>query len=74
MLKQELYNFWNNLKQRINTKELVNFYINPKEIWYIHSWINIWYESNGKWLDFKRPVLVIKKVWNLFFVASMTTR
>ena len=53
---------------------MIHKFVNPREVWYIHQWINIWYEENGKWGDFKRPVLVIKKVWNLFFVASMTTR
>lgn len=35
--------------------------------------INIGNESNGK-QDFRRPVLVMKKVGNLFFVVPMTTK
>ena len=74
MIEKEKYKFWNILKQKLNSCNKENFYVNAKEIWYIHNGINIWYESNGKWLDFKRPVLVIKKVWNLFFIFSMTTK
>ncbi len=74
MIEKEKYKFWNILKQKLNSCNKENFYVNAKEIWYIHNGINIWYESNGKWLDFKRPVLVIKKVWNLFFIVSMTTK
>jgi hypothetical protein len=35
--------------------------------------INIWYEENGK-NEFKRPVLVIKKVWTLFLVVALTSK
>lgn len=35
--------------------------------------MNVGNESNGK-QDFRRPVLVVKKVGNLFFVAPMTTK
>jgi hypothetical protein len=37
-------------------------------------WINIWCESNWKWNDFKRPILVLKKIWKMFLVVSMTTK
>ena len=62
-INKERYNNWNNLKQDINYSELKNFYVKEKQVWYIHSWVNIWFESNWKWEDFKRPVLVIKKIW-----------
>lgn len=65
---------WNELKQDIHFSDVKEFYVKAKQVWYIHKWMNIWYESNWKWLDFKRPVLVLKKVGNLFFVVSMTTK
>jgi len=68
------YNNWNNLKQNINISKIPEFYVKEKQIWYIHNWLNIWFESNWKWDDFKRPVLVLKKVGALFFVATMTTK
>jgi len=73
-MENNKFNIWNNLKQEIhfwNEKEL---FVNTKEVWYIYKWINIWFESNWKWDDFRRPVLVLKKVWSLFFVVSMTTK
>lgn len=73
-MEKEKFNKWNELKQEINFSKIEDFLIKEKEVWYIHKWINIWFESNWKWDDFKRPVLVLKKVWNLFFVVSMTTK
>jgi len=35
--------------------------------------VNIGYEENGK-EEFTRPVLVIKKVGNLFFTVALTTK
>ena len=69
----KLFDLWNTVKKQIHSSGSCKF-INEREVWYIHQWINVWYEENGKWNDFKRPVLVIKKVWNLFFVVSMTTK
>lgn len=73
-MENEKYNKWNKLKQEINSIELKEFYIKERQVWYIHNWVNVWYESNWKWVDFKRPVLVLKKVGALFFIATMTTK
>ena len=62
----------NSVKKKVDSQERDGF-VNPREVRYLHQWINVWNEENGKWGDYKRPVLVIKKVWSLFFVASMTT-
>lgn len=64
---------WNTLKKEIDISEEILF---PKvwEIWYINIWINIWNESLWKGDRFKRPVLIIKKLWNMFFCVSMTTK
>ena len=74
MLTKEKYNNWNSLKQEINFWKEKEFYVNPREIWYINVWANIWSETFWKSFNFKRPVLVIKKVWNLFFCVSLTTK
>ncbi len=71
---QEKFNKWCKVKKKVDKKILKNFYVKQQEVWYIYNWKNIWYESNWKWDDFKRPVLVLKKVWSLFFVALMTTK
>lgn len=73
-MESNKFNIWNNLKQEINFRNEKELFVNAKEVWYIHKWINIWFESNWKWEDFRRPVLVLKKVWSLFFVVSMTTK
>lgn len=71
---KELFDEWNGLKKEIDEKVLENFHIRPREIWYIHMWKNIWFESNGKSQTFKRPVLVLKIIWTMLFVVSMTTK
>ncbi len=69
----EVFDEWNKEKKLLITKEQESFYVNEREIWYIKLGVNIWNESNGK-KDFRRPVLVIKKVWSMFFVVPLTTK
>ena len=76
---RELYDERNRTKKEIHfeSKEYIgkapSFFINEREIRYVRLWVNVWYEENGKkW--FLRPVLVIKKVGNLFFVVAMTSK
>jgi mRNA-degrading endonuclease toxin of MazEF toxin-antitoxin module len=68
----QAFDEWNEEKKKIHKKEEVRF-IKEREVWYIALGQNIWNESNGKQL-FLRPALVLKKVWNMFFVAPMTTK
>ena len=74
MITKEKYNSWNILKQNINFWKNENKYPKPWEIWYLNVWLNIWSESSWKGIFFKRPVLIIKKLWNLFLTISMTTK
>lgn len=61
-------------KQKISSEWLIKtLFINSREIWYTKMWINIWYEENWK-KEFVRPVLTIKKVWNLFFTVALTSK
>lgn len=64
---------WNEEKKSIHVLDPDEFYLNEREIWYVKLGMNVGNESNGK-QDFRRPVLVVKKVGNLFFVAPMTTK
>jgi mRNA interferase MazF len=59
-------------KTHINnsSKEL---FVKIRQIWFVKLWCNIWYEEDGKWDNFLRPVLVINKLWNTFFVIPLTT-
>jgi len=69
----EKFDKWNEEKKEIHKKEDEIFYVNIREIWYVKMWINIGFEENGK-TEFLRPVLVLKKVWNLFFTVALTSQ
>ena len=69
----EKFDKWSEEKKEIQKKEYETFYVNVREIWFTKMWINIWYEENWKG-DFLRPVLVLKKVWNLFFTVALTSQ
>jgi len=71
---EKLFDSWWSVKKGIDKKERNNFHIRPKEVWYVNMWKNIWFESNWKSHNFKRPVLVLKVIWAMFFVVSMTTK
>lgn len=76
---KELYDERNELKQNIHFQQdnqnqrSDTIFINEREIRYVSLWLNIWFEENGK-LRFRRPVLVIRKVGNLFFVVALTSK
>jgi mRNA-degrading endonuclease toxin of MazEF toxin-antitoxin module len=42
-------------------------------VWYVKLGVNVGYEQDGK-SEFKRAVLVIKKLGNLFLILPMTTK
>ena len=67
------FDTWNNLKKQVNKKEIQR-YIKERQVWYVNLWKNIWFEEDGKWDLFKRPILVVKKVWSVFFVVPLTTK
>ena len=48
-------------------------YPHIREIRSVKLWTNIWSEENGK-TGYMRPVLIVKKIWNLYFVIPMTTK
>lgn len=74
MIDIEVFDIWNTEKKLIHNKELLgDFFINPREIWFVKMGMNIGFEENGK-DNFLRPVLVLKKVGNLFFTVAMTSK
>jgi mRNA interferase MazF len=64
---------WNTVKKHLHTRIQKSFYIKEREIWFTKMGENIGFEENGK-LQFNRPVLVVKKVGNLFFTVALTTK
>lgn len=65
-------NSWNRIKKEISFNNSRNYYVNEREIWFIRLWENVWFEQSWKWEEFRRPVLVIKKIWNMFFCLPLT--
>lgn len=53
---------WNKLKQIIDNKNTENIFFKEWDIWRISLWQNIKSESNWKWENFRRPILVLKKL------------
>ncbi len=68
------FDIWNEEKKSINSAPLSKkFYVNHREIWFVKMGKNIGFEENGK-DQFLRPVLVLKKVGNLFLTAALTSK
>lgn len=72
-MENESFDKWNENKKIIHKTELNNFFVNPREIWFTKMWINLWFEENWK-EDFLRPVLILKKLWNVFFTVALTSK
>ena len=70
---EQIFNAWNQAKKEIQLQKPQSFYIKQREIWSTKMWLNIWYEQSGKWETFERPVLVLKKIWNMYLCVSLTT-
>ncbi len=65
---------WNDLKKEIENKSH-NIIIKEWEIWWSSIWINTKTESCWKWPEFRRPVLIIKKLSaNTCFVIPLSTK
>ncbi len=72
-MENDNFDLWNEKKKKIQIFEK-NLYPKNREIWYLSLWKNIWYESNWKWEEFKRPVLILKRIWTMFLIVTMTTK
>lgn len=59
---------WNERKKEID-KFQSNIYFNQWDIWWCSLWKNIKSESFGKWENFRRPVLVLKKLSSDTFIG-----
>lgn len=63
----------NILKKKVNSQE-GEVFVKAREVRFAHLGINVGNEEDGKGKSFQRPVLVIKKVGNMFLVVPMTTK
>ena len=61
MSDNEVFDNWNNLKKCIqdNNRSVV---FKEWDIWWASVWKNIWVESFWKWDEFRRPILIIRKL------------
>ena len=59
----QLYNSWNKKKKEIQEKSASDqVYFNERDIWWCSAGLNVGKEVYGKGKNFKRPVLVLKKL------------
>jgi len=65
----EKFNNWNKLKKEIHNKHTSKIYFNQWDIWWVSLWQNIKNESFWKWKNFRRPVLVLKKLSSDTFIC-----
>lgn len=66
-----IFNLWSIEKQKLNNQNLPNVFINQREIWFAKLGKNVGFEQDGK-KEFNRPILVIKKIGNLFLTLPLT--
>ncbi len=67
------FDLWNIEKQKLCDVGKLDYLIRQREIWYLKMGQNIGYEENGKY-GFRRPVLVVKKVGNMYFTVALTSQ
>ncbi len=63
---------WNEVKKVLDKKESAPTF-KEREIWWCSIGLNIGHEENGKNIDYSRPILVVKKFNNDFFLGSPLT-
>lgn len=64
--EQQQFDNRNTNKKQLNTNKSHVFF-KERDIFFIAMWKNIHFEQNGKWTDFSRPIVVIKKFNNDIF-------
>ncbi len=66
---------WNEIKEKINDKNIHLPNFKEGDIWWTHYGANVGFEQDGKGDDFKRPVLVVKKFSrNLCWVIPLSSQ
>jgi len=67
-------------KQRCNQKQSMHnktkeIFFKERDVFFISMWKNIRFEQNGKWINFTRPVVIIKKFNNdIFWWIALSTK
>ena len=72
---QKDFDKWNELKKDMESTERREIYFSNWDIWWTNIWLNLWTESCGKWENFRRPVLILKKLsLDNFIVIPLTSQ
>ncbi len=72
---QKDFDKWNDLKKDMESTERSEIYFNNWDVWWTNIWLNLWTESCGKWENFRRPVLILKKLsLDNFIVIPLTSQ
>ena len=67
------FNSRNKIKKELHN-EIRQVFVNEREVRFAHLGVNIGFEEDGKGESFVRPVLVLKRLGNLFFIVPLTTK
>jgi mRNA interferase MazF len=59
---------WNIKKKEIDDR-VNELFFRQGEVWWVHLGLNIGFETNGKGVDFMRPVIVLRKYNQYSFLA-----
>jgi mRNA interferase MazF len=58
-----------NIKKKVIDSHINELFFREGEIWWVHLGLNIGFETNGKGVDFMRPVIILKKYNQYSFLA-----
>lgn len=71
---QKDFDLWNEQKKGLEVCDK-HIFFKEWEVRRTSIWLNIWWESCGKWSTFRRPVLIIKKLSSIScIVLPMTSK
>ncbi len=65
------FDSWNDLKKMLEQRKRVFFY--EREIWFAHLGLNLGDEQDGRHAKFHRPVIILRKFNQNFFLAVPLT-
>jgi len=71
---EKLFNAWNRVKKWLAGVEKIVFF-HGREVWFVRLGKNLGFEQDGKGADFRRPVIILKKInRHCFLAVPLTSR
>lgn len=69
-----VFDVWNTQKKAIDQKVQHTFF-KERDVFFISMWKNIRFEQNGKWYNFARPVVIVRKFNNdVFWGVALSSK